>query len=104
MSDDDRRHHRVSRDPEVRVVLVPYPVFESGSPKQKFMPPPGEYKRDQRQPWRPAQDIPRRLSKAEKAARFVDALQRSDQAARDFMDDMRRISWEQRKAREQVEA
>lgn len=98
MSDDDRRHHRVSRDPDVRIVLVPYPVPEAG-PQHIQRGKPGQYKRDQPEHWRPAQRPPTR---AQKAARFIDALQRSDQAAREFMDDMRRISAERQ--REQVEA
>lgn len=94
---DDFRHHRAGRD---RIIIVPVP-YEAGSPKQKFMPPPGEYKRDQPEHWRPAQRPP---SKAQKVRNLLDGITRSDQAAREFMDAARRASWEQRKAREQVEA
>ena len=97
----DARHHRVSRDPDVRVVLVPYPVYEGGSPKQKYMPPPGRYPRDHREPWRPAQRPP---SKAERVARFLDSMTRNDQAARDHMAEARRISAERQRARCEVEA
>jgi hypothetical protein len=101
---DDFRHHRVSRDPDVRIVLVPVPVPEAGSPKQKHLTRPGPYPVNQRQPWQPQQDIPRRLTKSEKMVRFLDGIARNDEAARDHMANARRISAELRQAREQARA
>ena len=75
------------------------------SPKERDRQRPGQYPRSDRQPWRPQQDIPsRRMTKGEKAQRLLDSIVRQDQDVRAFMDASRRASWEQRKAREQVEA
>jgi hypothetical protein len=91
----DARHHRAGRD-RVQVIFVEVPA--AGSPKQKYLrPPPDRYPVNQRQPWQPQQDIPRRLSKAEKLRNLVDGIARNDAAARDHMAEARRISAERRR-------
>ena len=90
----DGRHHKVSRDPDVRIVNVPYPV-PVGGPQHIQRPPPGAYPRNGKEAWRPAQRPP---SKAEKLARFVDSMSRNDAAARDHMAECRRLSWERQRA------
>jgi hypothetical protein len=79
---DDFRHHRVSRDPDVRVVLVPYPVPEAGSPKQKHLTRPGPYPRQGR-------DHPR-LSKAQKVQNLVRGIAQQEADVRAFLDSFRR--------------
>lgn len=87
MSENYRHHHAVRTE----YVFVPVP-YEVGSPKQKYLQPPGQYPRQGRDAWRPAQDIPRRLSKAEKVANYLDFVRHNDQAAREFLAETRRIS------------
>jgi hypothetical protein len=77
---NDYRHHRVSRD--VQVILVPVPVPAAGSPKVARIPPPPAYPRQDRTPWRPATRPPNR---AEVLRRFLDAIHRNDEAARDML-------------------
>ena len=88
----DARHHRAGRDGPV-VIFVPVP-FESGSPKQKYQPPPGQYKRNQPEHWQPRTRPP---TKSEKVANFLDGIARNGAAARDHMDFYRRLSAEKRR-------
>ena len=85
---DARRHHAARTE----YIFVP---IEIGSPKERDRQRPGQYKRNQPEHWRPAQRPP---SKAEKVASFLDGMRRSDQAARDFMAEARRISAERQRA------
>lgn len=72
----DSRHHHASRP----VVIL----IEAGSPKLIRQTKPRPYKRNSREPWRPQRDIPR-PGKAEKLARFLDAMRRQDEIARSMM-------------------
>ena len=76
---DDRRHHRVSRE----IIIVEVPA--AGSPKTLREVKPGSYRRNQLEPWRPARAIPSRPRKAERLARFLDAIAEQDRVAREFM-------------------
>jgi hypothetical protein len=89
----DARHHHAPRD-RVQIVFVP---IEIGSPKQATHPKPPAYPRQGKEAWQPRTRPP---SRAEKVANFLDSMNRNDQAAREFMDECRRISAERR--REQV--
>jgi len=80
------RHHRAVRD--VQVVLVPVPV--GGSPEPLRTVKPGKYPQQGRAPWRPATTPPSNRSKGEAAKRLLDAIARSDEAARAFMAAARR--------------
>jgi hypothetical protein len=72
----DARHHRA-----VQVVLVPVP-FEGGSPKSARTVKPGNYPRQDRQPWRPATRPP---SKGQRAVNLLNAIVRQDEEVREFM-------------------
>jgi hypothetical protein len=72
MTEDYRRHHATNV------------VFVIGSPEPLRRQPPPAYKRNQWSPWRPATRPPR-LSKAEVLRRFLDAINRNDEAARAVM-------------------
>ena len=75
----DGRHHHARRD----LVLVAVPVsFDAGSPKEAHRQRPPRYPRNSREPWRPRTKPP---SKAERLARFLDAINRQDQTVRDHM-------------------
>jgi hypothetical protein len=83
---DDYRHHRA------HIVLVPYPVPveveapEAGSPKiGRIMKPRYPSRPDRPEHWRPAQQPPRRLTKAERLVRFVDAIARQDAEIKAYM-------------------
>lgn len=66
--------------PATIVVLVPVP--SAGSPEPARSAKPGPYPRQDRTPWRPATRPPNR---GEKLARFLDAIRRSDEAARQML-------------------
>jgi hypothetical protein len=79
----DHRHHRASRD--VQVIIVEVPSAGSPAPLHRGKPP--TYKRNQWSPWRPQTRPP---SKAEATKRLFDAINRNDQAAREYMAEARR--------------
>ena len=87
----DSRHHTAVR---TEYILVPVPI-EIGSPKQKHLTrPPGSYPRDQRQPWKPADQIPaRRLTRSEKVQRLLDDFARQDEVVRAMMRPNPRAWW-----------
>jgi hypothetical protein len=96
---DDYRHHRASR--EIIIVPVPYAVpapvveapepLEIGSPKiGRIMRPRYPAQPDRPAPWKPAQHPPRRISKAERLARFLDAIARQDNEIKAYMAEARR--------------
>ena len=96
----DARHHRAGRD--TQIVLVPYPVYESGSPETLRQSKPPKYPRQGRDAWKPATTPPRRESKAQAVKRLYENIARQECDVRSYLDDMRRVSAERR--REQAEA
>jgi hypothetical protein len=68
------RRHRARRDAPV-ILLI-------GSPETIRQTKPPRYPRDERRPWRPQRDIP---NKAEKLARFLDAMRQNDATARSIL-------------------
>jgi hypothetical protein len=81
----DYRHHVAVR---TEYVFVP---IEIGSPKEASRGRPPAYPHQRREAWRPAQHPPR-LSKAQRTAKFLDAMWRREAEARSFMDEARRAS------------
>ena len=77
----DYRSHTATRP----VILV------IGSPEPQRHGKPPRYPSNQREHWRPAQHPPR-LSKAERVARFLDAVKNQDQNVRAFLDAARAAS------------
>jgi hypothetical protein len=71
---DARRHHAV------QVIFVETP--SAGSPKSTRGVKPGNYPRQDRTPWRPADRPP---NKAEKLVKFLDRIQQQDRELRSFM-------------------
>jgi hypothetical protein len=76
----DGRHHVATRR---EIIFIEVPT--AGSPENARPVRPRQYRRNQLEPWRPALDIPRRLSKAERQARFLDAIRRQDEIVREHM-------------------
>jgi hypothetical protein len=74
---DVRRHH-AQRDTEIIFVEVPV----AGSPKSARGVKPGNYPRQDRTPWRPADRPP---NKAEKLVKFLDRIQQQDEIVRAYM-------------------
>ncbi len=77
----DFRRHRASRD--VQVIFVEVPV--GGSNKEARRLPPPAYPHQQREAWRPQRDVPAKPSKGEALRRWLDAMRRNDEAARQVM-------------------
>jgi hypothetical protein len=92
----DARHHHAHAPAVILVpVPVPYevetPAPEAGSPKiGRIMKPRYPSRPDRPEPWRPAQRPPRRLTKAERLARFLDAWRKQDNDIRAYMEAARR--------------
>jgi hypothetical protein len=72
----EARHHHAHRE----IIIVPVPC--GGSPETIRQTKPGRYPRNQREPWN---GPPRRISKAESLARFLDNIRRQDQVVREMM-------------------
>ena len=70
-----RRHHAANS----AVIFV---EVEAGSPKTVRELKPGPYKRNQREPWRPATRPP---NKAEALRQFLDAMRQNDVTARSIL-------------------
>jgi hypothetical protein len=75
----DFRHH----------VAHPVVIFVGGSPAPLRRGKPGPYPQQERGYWRPATKPPH-LSKAEASKRLFDAINRQEQAVREFMSEARR--------------
>jgi hypothetical protein len=80
----DARHHHASRE----IIFVPVPVLvevpEAGSPKNVRAIKPDPHPPDRLPPWRPAQRLPR-LNKAERLAKWLDAMRRQDAELKAYM-------------------
>jgi hypothetical protein len=77
---ENYRHHHA-----VQIVFVETPAAGSPKPVEARRPP--AYPSTQRQHWRPQTRPP---SKAEASKRLFDAINRNDQAAREYMAEARR--------------
>jgi hypothetical protein len=85
---ENYRHHRAHAGGPPSIIFVEVPA--AGSPKNARTVHPPAYKRNQLEPWRPQQAIPHRVTKAQRAARFVDAIVRQEAEVRAFMEEARR--------------
>ena len=82
---DSYRHHVATRR---EIVFIEVPV--AGSPESIRQSKPPAYKRDQLSHWRPQQDIPARLNKAEALRKFLERVSRQNEEVRAFMAEARR--------------
>jgi hypothetical protein len=70
---ENYRHHKA------QIIFIP---VEAGSPKEAHRQRPAPYQRNVLEPWKPRTRPP---SKAERLARFIDAMRRQDQMVREMM-------------------